>query len=277
MKKPNDAETNLDEKERMNQVQETESIQEKQKKNPKLGIIFDIDGTLIAENDNIFHVLIRPGTVEFLKWCKYERGYSLALWTTAGESWAKEVCKKLCPLVTSEKEESINKDLKGGDGNNKIYSLFDFVWTSNRMVKRKTIPISSISGEGKCRWCEVYSKNCGQCACDLMGIYYCPCREVKDLRKVWYSSDIETQNFRKENTLLVENTPQNCIFNYGNAIYVPTYTGNRDFEEKEVLLYDRFKRFIERELDHCVDVRFVRKCNHTKAYHACYDQKWWYD
>jgi len=27
----------------------------------------------------------------------------------------------------------------------------------------------------------------------------------------------------KERTVLVENTPQQCVHNYGNAVYVPTY------------------------------------------------------
>jgi phosphoserine phosphatase len=59
-----------------------------------LGMIFDIDGTLIAIGDWVHLFILRPGAVDFLKWA-LERGHTLALWTAATSGWADRVATKL--------------------------------------------------------------------------------------------------------------------------------------------------------------------------------------
>jgi len=101
---------------------------------------------------------------------------------------------------------------------------------------------------------------------------------VKDLRKIWYSPEEATNGFVKERTLIIEDTPQNCRYNYGNAIYVPTYRGYPGEEEGtgdgERSIFSRLRRFFETELETCENVRFVKKCLHGEYYHACYQQSW---
>ncbi|CAB9499513.1 expressed unknown protein [Seminavis robusta] len=76
-----------------------------------------------------------------------------------------------------------------------------------------------------------------------------------------------------DSTVLVENTPRQCICNYGNAIYVPTFTGqNTAIEEKKFM--ERFKQFVV-QLEQVENVRQVRKCDHPKGPNACYEQSWW--
>ena len=48
-------------------------------------------------------------------------------------------------------------------------------------------------------------------------------RPIKMLRKVWRTQRLRRQGFTPATTLIVEDTPSNCVSNYGNAIYVRTY------------------------------------------------------
>lgn len=236
----------------------------------QLGIIFDIDGTLIAEGKGVHGIRIRPGTVEFLQWC-HQRGHALALWTKAHRGWADQVTIKICQAV--HPHHTCNAA--------PCRQTFDFCWDRTKLRRQQSPSViwnqrahSQAGASNPCKWCEAYSNSCHQCECDWN--YQCPCQEVKDLRRVWspYDSqgkDPETMRFVKDRTLLVENTPQNCIYNYGNAIYVPTYGG----DAREGNLWEQFQRFIVEELEPCESVRRVRKCSHGTAYHACYEQSWW--
>ena len=76
-----------------------------------------------------------------------------------------------------------------------------------RTEKYKSVPTTMEEGMG-CRWCEWYRNKCSQCTCVIMASMSCPCRETKDLRKVWYSSDPTTIHFERETSILVENTPK---------------------------------------------------------------------
>lgn len=51
---------------------------------------------------------------------------------------------------------------------------------------------------------------------------------IKPLKKIWDTKWAKTHGWSKFNTLIIENTPSTCLLNYGNAIYVPTYTYNTD-------------------------------------------------
>jgi TFIIF-interacting CTD phosphatase-like protein len=53
---------------------------------------------------------------------------------------------------------------------------------------------------------------------------------LKPLRKLW-SSDLAKQNgWDEKNTLMVEDTPENCMFNEGNCLIVPKFTGEKGDE-----------------------------------------------
>lgn len=230
----------------------------------RLGIVFDIDGTIIAENHNPyqFHhkIQLRPETIEFMRWCK-SRGHSLALWTKAHSSHAMSINHLICKQIDP------NHVCWG-----KCRHTFSFVWDQEKL-RRRTVPShrqqtsdDPFSGGMECRWCEAYSKTCQHCTCHFY--YRCPCMDIKDLRYIWHTQKYKDE-FTKERTIIVENTPQNCIYNYGNAIYVPTYSG---FDA--VPVFARLKKFIAEVLEECEDVRKVKKCNHGQYFHACYEQSW---
>mmetsp|Transcript_23323 Transcript_23323/g.28072 ORF Transcript_23323/g.28072 Transcript_23323/m.28072 type:complete len:251 (+) Transcript_23323:24-776(+) len=233
-----------------------------------LGVVFDVDGTLIKEptRDDCHGIQIRPGAAEFIQWLA-SRGHCVSIWTKSSKFWANRVVKKVCPLVYG------THDCPGIT----CRKTFSFVWCDD-MLRIQQMPslqwyCRDIASSGdECKWCEAYSSTCHQCEC--MWNYECPCRFIKDLRKVWYSSDDETKGFAKDRTLLIEDTPQNCRYNYGNAIYVPTYKGCTEDEEKEPI-FSRMQSFFEREIEPSENVRFVQKCNHGQRYHACYKQSWW--
>ena len=83
---------------RMKQTNDTETVvycqpvNEQEKK--QLGIVWDIDGTSTAEGDNVHGIVIRPGALEFLVWCR-QRGHRLAIWTAASKFWAKMVVDRI--------------------------------------------------------------------------------------------------------------------------------------------------------------------------------------
>jgi len=78
----------------------------------------------------------------------------------------------------------------------KKISDFAFVFTANRCT-RKTI--SSITS------------------------FYPERITIKPLRKVWRAKYREL-GFNRENTLIIDDTPATCNENYGNAIYIPTFS-----------------------------------------------------
>jgi RNA polymerase II subunit A small phosphatase-like protein len=51
----------------------------------------------------------------------------------------------------------------------------------------------------------------------------CTYASVKPLIKIWRSSIGRTNGYTKHNTIIIEDTPENCVKNYGNAIYVEPF------------------------------------------------------
>ncbi|CAB9500171.1 expressed unknown protein [Seminavis robusta] len=243
--------------------------------NHPLGIVMDIDGTLIRESRHLTGIRIRPHVVEFLVWCR-QQGHRLALWTAGDKTWADRVLRKLCPLV----QEGLGNGGVHDDCPHGCRLTFDFCWGGDRMrqerplgygeiLKRKQQISRGVIPKNQCHWCEFYKDNCRACQC-YIDPNQCFCRGSKDLRKVWYNQDEETLQFHRERTLLVENMPQNCRYNYGNAIYVPTYRGSA-----EDSVFAALQVYIAQVLEQYTDVRYVCKCHHPKGAHACLEQSWW--
>ncbi|CAD7697031.1 unnamed protein product [Ostreobium quekettii] len=82
------------------------------------------------------------------------------------------------------------------------------------------------------------------------------CAGIKDLKKVFRRKDLKARGFRKENTIIVEDTPGNCRRNYGNAIYVSTYDVVRRAHDRELPL---LQRYLEKVILGCQDVRPLEK------------------
>ena len=74
-----------------------------------LGIIFDIDGTLIRESRHLCGIHPRPHAIELLAWC-CQRGHKPALWTAGHWTWADRVAQNICPLVQDKIQQKQNDD-----------------------------------------------------------------------------------------------------------------------------------------------------------------------
>lgn len=226
----------------------------------RLGIIFDLDGTLVAESSEPSdqETFLRPAVLDFLRWCQ-ERHHVLAVWTAAHRSWAHYVTWKICSSLDPQHE------CQGLE----CRKLFSFVWTADHMVTRARIPTSAHGEVSVCCWCESYRHQCQRCACHEGSIFACPCRDTKDLNKVWRKFKKESV-FTRERTIIIENTPQQCVRNYGNAVYVPSYDGNAD----NAIIFERMKGLVI-QLEQARDVRTVSRCSHGSGPHACFQQSWW--
>lgn len=57
------------------------------------------------------------------------------------------------------------------------------------------------------------------------------------------------ERFRPRTNAYHKDTPQNCRYNYGNAIYVPTYKGypEDDGKEGKKSIFSRMQSFFERD------------------------------
>lgn len=244
------------------------------KKRP-LGVVLDIDGTLIMESRHLTGIRIRPYAISFLAWCR-QRGYRLSLWTAGHRWWADRVIRNICPLVQQELYGK-NHDCPGCH----CSATFDFVWDGDHLRQERPLTIHEATVRKEkimhgilpnaCHWCEFYSHNCIGCNC-FAGPNECNCRYVKDLRKLWWNQrNSPLEHFIPERTLMIENKPQNCRYNYGNAIYVPTYRGS-----VEDRILEPLQRYVEQVLEpEDVDVRTICKCDHANGPHACYRQSWW--
>ena len=265
--------------------------------NKALGIIFDVDGTLIAEGDSIPGIVHRPGAIEYLYWLA-KRGHAIALWTAAWSGHADRVAASFCRAIQQEQQrydeqqqqQQQQQQQRAQNGNEEDHqchgrsmcrNIFDFVWDKTKLrCQRKTNLYYHDDNEGLldnglfCQWCQMYKTRCKRCTC-FCAAPYCSCRYTKDLSKVWSDPTHETARFVKERTLIVENTPQQCIWNYGNAIYVPTYRGGYQRGNDERNMFARLKRLIL-ELEQVDNVRTVQKCSHKQGPHACFEQDWWY-
>lgn len=77
----------------------------------------------------------------------------------------------------------------------------------------------------------------------------------KRLRNIWKCSKFRNLGIKRENTIIIENTPSICAKNYGNAIYVKTFEGNlEDRELMKLIIYLK-------ELIQTTNVRIIEKRN----------------
>lgn len=53
-------------------------------------------------------------------------------------------------------------------------------------------------------------------------------QHVKRLSKIWKNKALRSRGFLPHTTLIVDNNPSCCLANYGNAIYIKTYSGTED-------------------------------------------------
>lgn len=79
---------------------------------------------------------------------------------------------------------------------------------------------------------------------------------VKDLKKVFRNKELRRRGFTRWNTLIVEDTPGNCVRNYGNAVYVSAFdvvSSQRDEELAHLTTY------FQKTLLPSVNVRHIEK------------------
>lgn len=81
-------------------------------------------------------------------------------------------------------------------------------------------------------------------------------RYIKDLKKVFKRKDLRAMGFEKHNTIIVEDTPENCVRNYGNAIYVTPYDVVKNSWDNELHL---LKLYLEQTILKCENVRYLEK------------------
>jgi hypothetical protein len=77
--------------------------------------------------------------------------------------------------------------------------------------------------------CEVVYKTMG-----------CEAIWLKPLNKIWKTKWAQKKGFTKHNTVIIEDSPENCYKNYGNAIYVPEYNHILNKQDETLLKLQQY-------------------------------------
>ena len=73
---------------------------------------------------------------------------------------------------------------------------------------------------------------------------------LKKLGNIWKN---KTLGLTKSNTIIIEDTPTNCIKNYGNSIYIPSYAGNK--KDEYLLKLIKYIKWLNSQSN----IRFIEK------------------
>jgi len=139
-------------------------------------------------------------------------------------------CVCVPPSSNSGKADAENQqDLLSSPRPSHDDNLFSFVYTKSR-CSRKAVPDHETQ---------------------LLYEYH-----TKPLRKVWRRNSMKKLGWSPKNTLILEDTPQNCVSNYGNALYIRTYDVTDLGRQDMALLV--LQAFLDR-LRHVEDVRTIEK------------------
>lgn len=179
-----------------------------------LNVVFDIDGTLISEDNTTiigpYGVSItkphkRPYLKQLLYFC-FTRCQSVSLWTNADKSWCLTVYNKIFnPIIRSlinDSREIIHPVCFNSPVNNNTMCniIIDYLGFNFTMVYHGDMNVS-----------EAYSTTC------CTDIFHC-----KPLHKMY--SDVKSRGLLdKNNTLIIDNIKQNFACNELNGIHIPTY------------------------------------------------------
>lgn len=209
-------------------------------------IILDIDGTLIdsvpadyAIENNLpkpdivspwgDFIYKRPHLDDFLKYC-HMNFKNVAIWTAGDDAWADLIVSKILdPSLASSKK---GKRLVSSAGCTPISSpirrrpILDEIELKSDSSDEST----DLESEDECEIEEpntfsfVYSfERCKPIIIkdrktDKSYQYY-----SKPLKKIWKCKTLRSMGFTRQTTLILEDTPENCVDNYGNAIYISSY------------------------------------------------------
>mmetsp|Transcript_45378 Transcript_45378/g.125034 ORF Transcript_45378/g.125034 Transcript_45378/m.125034 type:complete len:189 (+) Transcript_45378:879-1445(+) len=82
-----------------------------------------------------------------------------------------------------------------------------------------------------------------------------PVRRTKPLRKIWRRRDFQARGWARHNTIIVDDTPENFMKNFGNGIPIPAYNA---WDASDAWL-PRLRSFISSWPDDTSDLRPIEK------------------
>jgi len=82
-----------------------------------------------------------------------------------------------------------------------------------------------------------------------------PTYRTKPLRKIWRRRDFQAQGWARHNTLIVDDTPENFMMNYGNGLRIPPYQATDASDQ----WLPRLRAYIESWGQEINDVRPIEK------------------
>lgn len=202
-----------------------------------MNVIFDLDGTLID--------------------CQYPAGAMAAI--AAGGPGPKHVCGESLGNLRVYKRPGLDELLEFCFENFRNVGL----WSHSGQEWIDEVLSNVIETSTRYNWSFIYTGERATRVTQQQEAHL-PGRDItrpKDLKKVYRRKGLRAEGFEKHNTIIVEDTPNNCLRNYGNAIYVSSYDVVRKSHDRELFL---LKRYLENTILGCKNVRSIEK-RHWKA------------
>lgn len=151
-----------------------------------------------------------------------------------------------------------------------LFTFLDFVFESFAAVAIWTAASSewlnmfleAVDPEGKRSWAFTWTGSRCNLSCSRAGLGYSDglyptYTRQKRLKKVWSSKALRALGFSRDSTIIVDNTPGVCQFNYGNAIYVETFEG--DGRDDWLLVLISYLKILAAKHDQEISMRCVEK------------------
>lgn len=150
-----------------------------------LVVVWDLDGTLIRDNEEgDFSVVMRPGVEAALSLC-FATCKHVGVWTAASRWWFDLVHRTALKSILD-----------------RIGYSFSFVWCGDRCT-RISRPYAD----------------------DGFSNSFSPSMPIKPLGKFW---KCRRWGATRHNTVVVDDTPRTFVNNWGNAMAVPTFSGDQE-------------------------------------------------
>ena len=170
-------------------------------KKSKLTRLDDI--AIISQNNETNNELIdcehiiyfRPYLIQFMKYLFSNKNIAhIAIWTASSPQWF-DIVLKYCDPIGKYKEK------------------YAFIWDSKRIAIKR----AKLNEKNNNKWNKYDLFDCINDCTNYVGYH-------KPLSKVWRSKYLKQRlGFKRSNTIIIEDTPSNCVNNYGNAIYIKSF------------------------------------------------------
>jgi len=136
------------------------------------------------------------------------------------------------------------------------------IWTA---ASREWLQLftTSIDPHGQRPWAFTWSGRLSLGRLDFSTDHFFPVRSrEKRLSKIWKNRSLRARGYTRRSTIIIDNTPEVCRCNFGNAIYISTYDGDgeqHDTSDDALLILISYLKHLIQKHNSGISVRCIEK------------------